>query len=91
MPLPLQMFFQKSSRKFRHIAITETYVFFAKADPPTGLFKQPARLPSDYHNLADPFCFGNPAKPVRRLKAAEIEDNLHSAALYVELKERYRK
>ena len=35
--------------------------------------------------------FGNPAKPVRRLKAAEIEDNLHSAALYVELKERYRK
>ena len=35
--------------------------------------------------------FGNPAKPVRRLKAAEIEDNLHSAALYVELKEGYRK
>ena len=35
--------------------------------------------------------FGNPAKPVRRLKAAEIEENFHSAALYVELKERYRK
>lgn len=35
--------------------------------------------------------FGNPAKPVRKLKEAELEDNLASARHYAQLKERYRK
>ena len=35
--------------------------------------------------------FGNPAKPVRKLKEAEIAQNLESARHYAALKESYRK